>query len=77
MINTDSFNYDFHLKEIFHECFKQLSMQGRESIIDYNISNLLYRLIAYYKTPPKYSRNYMNVLGLKVNLGHLKGISAE
>lgn len=42
---------------------------------DFDLSQVIYNILSFYKTPPKYSKNYMDAIVLKVDLGFLNKIS--
>jgi hypothetical protein len=71
-LNTDSFNYDFHLRTIYNHIYFQSSKDK-----DFNITYLLKRLLSFYKNPPKYAKNYIDAIVLRVDLEYLNKVSDE
>lgn len=41
------------------------------------MSKQIYNLLSFYKTPPKFSKNFIDVVVLKVDLGYMNKISGE
>ncbi len=69
-LNTDSFNYDFHLKEISN----QIYFKNKKS---FNVSHQIFNVLSYYKNPPKFSKNYIDVVVLRFDLGYMNNITKE
>ena len=68
-LNTDSFNYDFHLKQISNK----IRVEQKKS---FNVSQQIINLLSFYKTPPKFAKNYIDALVLRVKL-HTSDINVD
>lgn len=69
-LNTDSFNYDFHSTTIMNMIlFPEKKM--KDIVPTLQISNL----INFYKHPPKYAKNYIDTVTLRIDLGYLNKLS--
>ena len=66
-LNADSINYDFHLKEIRNS----IVVQNKH----FNVSQQILNVLSFYKTPPKFAKNYLNSVVLRIDLGFMDKIS--
>lgn len=71
-LNTDSFNYDFHLKTIYNHINFQTNKDK-----NLNLTYLLYHLLSFYKSPPKYARNYIDAVVIRIDLEYLNRVSED
>ncbi|CDW82921.1 UNKNOWN [Stylonychia lemnae] len=68
-LNTDSFNYDFHSIQIMN-----IIVNNEKQRKELNLTQYLNNLVSFYKTPPKYARNYVDTVILRIDLGFLNMI---
>ena len=69
-LNTHSFNYDFHIKEISNYILAPNKKY-------FNVSVQICNLLSFFKTPPKYARNYLDSVVLRIDLGFMNKISDQ